>query len=181
MRCVAAQSRRYPAGGCCTFIGVRQSAFCLSVSSRGLRETCGLRCLSRHAAESSCSDLDHRIKVDLPLATARHYRSEPRPRRLETISAHATEMELYGRLNTAKCGVNCLARCHTAGEVGDGCPPVTVRIFVDAYQILQSFHAHHRFKPACRLTDAKVPFGMSSPRFPLTVTRPDLPGCLNCP
>jgi hypothetical protein len=29
------------------------------------------------------------------------------------------------------------------------------------------------------LTDASVPCGMSSPRAPLTVTRPGLDGCLN--
>ena len=32
---------------------------------------------------------------------------------------------------------------------------------------------------ACLKTEAKVPLGMSSPRFPLTVTLPAFTGCLN--
>jgi hypothetical protein len=45
---------------------------------------------------------------------------------------------------------------------------------------MKFLHDLPRFKPACRLTEAKVPFGMSSPIWPLTVTRPDFVGCLNC-
>src|SRR5213078_4267114 len=63
-------------------------------------------------------------------------------------------------------------------QIRNGSAPIAVGVLVDPHEIPQPFHDLSPLSPAWRLTDASVPFGMSSPSWPLTVTRPGLVGCL---
>src|SRR5262249_13992805 len=119
------------------------------------------------------------VEVDLALCLAGHNRSPARTGRPQTVGLHATKVELNSSLNTAECCIDRLACGHAPGQVWNRGAPVAARILVDANEIANRFHYVYPFNPACRLTDAKVPLGISSPRLPLTVTRPDLMGCLN--
>src|SRR5262245_2967112 len=89
-------------------------------------------------------------------------------------------MQRHGLLDAAQSAVEGLAGRDTARQVGHRRAPITVRVAADAHQVLDPLHGVGPFHPACRLTDAKVPFGISSPRWPLIVTRPGLSECLNC-
>src|SRR5262249_49744193 len=124
-------------------------------------------------------NFDGRVEVDLTRGPTGHHCPLSRTRRARAIGTHATEMQLDGPLNAPQRCVNRLAGCHTPREVRHRGPPVTTPILVDADEIPKLGHAYPRLNPAWRLTEAKVPLGMSSPRLPLTVTRPGLLGCLN--
>lgn len=76
--------------------------------------------------------------------------------------------------------VNGLPGGHTPREIGNRCAPIAAGVTIDLYKILERLHDLGTFKPAGRFTDPSVPFGMSSPKLPLTVTRPALVGCLDC-
>ncbi len=102
-----------------------------------------------------------------------------RPRWPQPISPHSPKMKLNCPLNAAERNVNGLARCHAPRQIWHRCTPVTARILVDTDKILELPHGSPRFNPAWRRTEPNVPLGMSSPGWPLTVTRPGLVGCLN--
>ena len=99
---------------------------------------------------------------------------------MNAVGAHSAKMKLDRTLYSPESDVDGLACSHTPRKVWNRRSPIAIRILVDAYQITNRFHALAPFRCACRLTDARVPFGMSSPRPPLTVTRPGLDECLNC-
>lgn len=128
---------------------------------------------------SGC-DFDGGVEVDLTRGATRNHCPMTRPRWAQPVFSHATQMELNRHLHTPERGVDRLTRGYTAGKVWNRRPPVAVGVLVNAHQILDFLHDSPRFNPACRLTDANVPLGMSSPRLPLTVTRPGFTGCLNC-
>lgn len=130
--------------------------------------------------DPSGRDLHGRVKVHLAGCAPGQHRPETRPRRSQPVCPHASKMKRDRRLDASKRRVDCLSRGHAAWKIGDRRPPVAVGIFVDAHQIPKLPHVFPRFRPACRLTDANVPLGMSSPKLPLTVTRPAFVGCLNC-
>src|SRR5262245_7996858 len=102
-----------------------------------------------------------------------------RTRNRQTIFAKPTHMELDRSLDSTECTVDRFSGCDASRQIGYRCAPVAIGITVDAYQVLNGPHDFDSFNSACRLTDASVPFGMSSPKLPLIVTRPRFTGCLN--
>ena len=90
---------------------------------------------------------------------------------MNSVGVHAPKMELDGTLDSSECDIDRLACGHTPWKVRNRCSPIAVRIFVDAHEVANRLHGLVPFRWACRFTDASVPFGMSSPRPPLTVTR----------
>ena len=98
---------------------------------------------------------------------------------MNPVGVHPLKMEFDCALDSSECDIDCLARGHTPREVRNRCSPIAIRIFVDAHEVANRFHGLVPLRCACRFTDARVPFGISSPRPPLTVTRPGLDECLN--
>jgi hypothetical protein len=129
--------------------------------------------------QASGRDLDRCVEIDLSGCLARDDSPLSWSRNPKPVGSHAPQMKLNGHLDASKRCVDRLACRDAAGKIRNRCPPVATRVFVDPYEIAQSPHSFPRFHPACRLTEAKVPFGISSPRFPLTVTRPGLIWGLN--
>ena len=124
--------------------------------------------------------LDHRKEIDLSRRAPWRNCPGSGTGRSEAIFPHALEMDLDCLLDASQCYINGLPRCHAPRQIGHRGSPVTDWVFIDADQILTFSHGFSRLSLACRFTEASVPFGMSSPGFPLTVTRPGLSGCLNC-
>ena len=131
------------------------------------------------ADPSSGGNLHRRVEVDLPRRLARHDGTMTRSRRSNPISLHPTEMKLNRRLDTPERRIDRLTGGNAPRKIKDRGPPIAVRILVDAYEVPQLSHDLSPLSPACRLTEPNVPLGISSPKWPLTVTRPDLVGCLN--
>ncbi len=94
----------------------------------------------------------------------------------KAILPEPTHVQLDGNLNASQRRIKRLAGCHTPGEVRNRRTPVASRFLVDADEVSNPLHFRPRFMPAWRRTGANVPFGMSSPRPPLTVTRPGVVG-----
>ncbi|MEX1130291.1 MAG: hypothetical protein WD227_11120 [Vicinamibacterales bacterium] len=88
-------------------------------------------------------------------------------------------MKLDGSFDPPQRAVDGLARGNAARKIWNRRTPVAVWITIDTNKVLDRFHDFPIFNPACRFTDANVPFGMSSPSPPLTVTRPGFVGCVN--
>lgn len=99
---------------------------------------------------------------------------------MNPVGVHPAKMELDCALDSSERDIDCLACGHTPREVWNRSSPVTIRILIDTHEVANCSHDLAPFRCACRFTDARVPFGMSSPRPPLTVTRPSLDECLNC-
>jgi hypothetical protein len=97
---------------------------------------------------------------------------------MNLVSVHPPKMELDCALDFSECDIDSLAGGHATREVRNRRSPIAVGILVDAHEVTDRFHGLVPFRCACRFTDAGVPFGMSSPRSPLTVTRPGLDECL---
>ncbi len=97
----------------------------------------------------------------------------------ESVFAQATHVDLDGALDSPKRRVDSLARRNTSRKIRHRRAPVAAWVAVDPNEILSSPHDVVPFRPACRFTDANVPFGISSPSAPLTVTRPGFVACLN--
>src|SRR5262245_46777492 len=125
-------------------------------------------------------DLDRGIEVDPSRRTPRTPGPLTRWRRAETILTHSAQVKLDRSSDSTQRRVDGLSGGHPAGQVRHGGAPVAVRILVDTHQVLDLPHDFPFLRPAWRTTDARVPFGMSSPGWPLTVTRPGLLGCLSC-
>lgn len=125
------------------------------------------------------SDFYRRVEVDLTLRATRCDRALARLRDRESVCPQSLKMQLDGSLNPAHRRIKGLAGGNTAREVWNRSPPIASRIPVDANQVLNPTQGLAPLRPACRMTDANVPFGMSSPWPPLTVTRPGFTGCLN--
>jgi hypothetical protein len=100
-------------------------------------------------------------------------------RNRKSVFPKPTYVKLNRSLDPAQCTVDRLARRDTSRQVRNRRSPIAAWITVNADEILDRSHDFGTFNPACRLTDASVPLGMSSPRLPLTVTRPGFVGCLN--
>jgi hypothetical protein len=99
---------------------------------------------------------------------------------MNAVGVHSPKVEFDCALDSSECDIDCLACGHAPREVRNRCSPIAARVLVDPYKVSNRFHALAPFMCAWRFTDARVPFGMSSPKPPLTVTRPGLDGCLNC-
>ena len=125
-------------------------------------------------------DLDARVEIDLALRPDGHYRTLPRARWMNSVGVHSAKMKLDCSMDSSECDIDSLACGHAPRKVRNRRSPITVRVLIYAHEVTNRFHGLVPFRCACRFTDARVPFGMSSPRPPLTVTRPDLDECLNC-
>src|SRR5437016_7367523 len=99
-------------------------------------------------------------------------RALPWARRGAAVGPHTLEMQRDGALDATECRIDGLTRRDAAREVGDRRSPVAVGLFVEPDEILNVLHDAPGFRPACRSTEASVPFGISSPGCPLMVTRP---------
>ena len=97
----------------------------------------------------------------------------------EPVFTKPPHVKFDGPFDPAEGGVDGFARRDAPGQIRNRCPPIAVGITIDLYKIVHRLHDFATFNPACRFTEANVPLGMSSPRLPLTVTRPGLVGCLN--
>ena len=133
----------------------------------------------RVAHLSSGGNLHRRVEVDLSRRLARHYGALTRSRRSNPISPHPAKMKLNRRLDTPEHRIDRLTGSNAPRKIRNRGPPVAVRVLVDAHEVPQLSHDLSPLSPACRLTEPNVPLGISSPKWPLTVTRPDLVGCLN--
>lgn len=102
-----------------------------------------------------------------------------RARDTEPIGLHSTKVKFDGHLDAPQSRIDRLAGCHASWQVRDRGAPIAIRVLVDTYEVSQPLHERSPLRPAWRLTEASVPFGISSPRWPLTVTRPGFVGCLN--
>ena len=127
-----------------------------------------------------CRDLDRCIEIDLARVPSRRDGAMTRSWHGEPVFAKPPYVKLDGSFDPAERGVDGLARRDAPGQIRNRCSPIAAGITIDSYEILQRLHDFATFKPACRFTDANVPLGMSSPKLPLTVTRPGLIKCLNC-
>ena len=125
-----------------------------------------------------CRDFDRGVEVDGSRISSRRDRAMTWWRNRKAIFAKSTQVDLDRPFDSTKSCVDCLARRDASREIRNRGAPVTVGIAIDLDEILQRFHLWP-LNPACRLTEAKVPLGMSSPNAPLTVTRPGFVGCLN--
>jgi RHS repeat-associated protein len=129
---------------------------------------------------ASGGHFDGRVEIKRARAPARRDGPMARARDGQAVVAQAADVERHGLLDAAQGAVERLAGRDAPRQVGDRRAPITVRIPTDAHEVLNPLHGLGPFQPACRLTDANVPFGISSPRWPLIVTRPGRRGCLNC-
>ena len=130
-----------------------------------------------------CRDFDRGVEVDGPRISSRRDRAMTWWRNRKAIFAKSTHVDLDRPFDSTKSCVDRLARRDASREIRNRGAPITVGIAIDLDEILQLFHLWP-LNPACRLTEAKVPLGMSSPKAPLTVTRPGFVGCLTddgCP
>lgn len=127
---------------------------------------------------SSCvlrRDFDRGVEVDGSRVSSRRDRAMTWWRNRKAIFAKSTHVDLDRPFDSSKSCVDRLARRDASREIRNRGAPVTVGIAIDLDEILQRFHLWP-LNPACRLTEAKVPLGMSSPNAPLTVTRPGFVG-----
>src|SRR5258707_11163090 len=85
------------------------------------------------------------------------------PRQRQAILSHPADVERYCFFNSAEGLVNSFPGCNTTRQVGNRRTPIAVRILVDANQVLKLAHRFPRLSPACRSTEANVPFGICSP------------------
>src|SRR5262249_47556862 len=129
--------------------------------------------------QSSGSDDHAGIEVHVTPGLARYNRTVPGSRGLDAVLLHSLKMEFDGPLDPTQGLVDRLSRSHGSWQIWDRCSPITVGVLVDAHQVTKLFHDLAPFRPACRLTEASVPLGISSPKLPLTVTRPGFLSCLN--
>lgn len=130
-----------------------------------------------------CSGLSGRhfnrgVKIDLPRLPTRCDRAVAGAWNGQSILPKPTYVEFDRPFDPAQCAVDGLARRNAARKIRNRRTPIAVWITVDTHKVLDRSHDFGTFNPACRFTDANVPFGMSSPRPPLTVIRPGLVGCL---
>ena len=126
-----------------------------------------------------CRDFDRRVEVDLPRLPARRDGPMIRSWNWKPVFAKPTNVKLDGACDPAQGAVDRLTGRNAPRKIRNGRPPIAAWITVDPHEILKCFHDFDPLNPACRFTEANVPFGMSSPRLPLTVTRPVFVGCLN--
>jgi hypothetical protein len=136
-----------------------------------------------HAARSNSvlgRDLDRCVKVDLPWLPSGRNGAVARSWNGPAVLAKSSDMEFDGPLDSSQCTVNRLARCDASRKIRNRRPPIAARIPIDPYQVLECLHHFCSFRPACRFTDPNVLLAISSPRSPLTVTRPGFVECLNC-
>ncbi len=105
--------------------------------------------------------LDHRKEIDLSRRAPRRNCPGSRSGRSEAIFPHPLEMHFDCLLDVSQRYINGLLCCHAPQQIGHRGSPVTVRVFIDADQILNSSHGFSLLSLACRFTEASVPFGMS--------------------
>ena len=122
-----------------------------------------------------------RVEVNLSCPTSRPHRAMAWSRNRKTVFAQSAYVKFNRSFDPPQHRVNRFARRAAPGQVRNGSAPIAAWIPVDADEILDPFHDFGTFNPACRFTDPSVPFGISSPRFPLTVTRPGFGGLLELP
>lgn len=136
----------------------------------------------RRSAPARKSGRDFHGCVEVHLTCGAPWPDGPMPwaRHSQPVLVHPTNMELDCPLDSPERGIDSLPGRDATRQIRHRGSPVAVRILVDANEILQLSHVLPRLRPACRIAEASVPLGMSSPRWPHTVTRPGLAGCLDC-
>ena len=98
---------------------------CLSSARAVTREPVGLMQLFGGLMRRGClgelerlgSDLDARVKVNLPPRLAWDDRAPRRARRLKAVGPHAAKVQFYCALDAPQGSVDGLARGHTARQV----------------------------------------------------------------
>ena len=126
----------------------------------------------------SCRNFNRGVEIYHPVSTPWRDGAAPRLGNWEAVLLKAPKMYFDGPSDSAKCRIDGLAGGDAPRKIRHRGAPIAAAITIDLYQILQPLH-FSPLSPACLFTEAKVPFGMSSPKAPLTVTRPGLVGCLN--
>lgn len=96
------------------------------------------------------------------------------PRYRKSVFPKPTYVKLNCSLDPAQGTVDRLAGRDTSRQIRNGSSPIDAWITVDADEILDRSHDFGTFNPACRFTDASVPFGISSPRLlPVGLEQPN--------
>jgi hypothetical protein len=115
---------------------------------------------------------DRSVELDIARLPSRRNGAMAGTRNRQAILTQTSYVKLDRSFDPTQGTVDGFARRHTSRQIRYGCTPVATRVAIDPHEILHRLHDFVTFNPACRLTEASVPFGISSPRLPLTVTRP---------